>query len=264
MNSLEWMAVYVIAGVGTVGFVLLLIGRLVGWRREAKREPLRTPSRFLEFSVGGAAGPLPSGKAAGEDTAGKGAARTKPMETAGAAGPRLAPPGGMHEAEGGKRPGAQRPASDRSGQGGRVSQPRDTARLVEDARPLRSSPKDLFPPDPSGGGAGPGRSALGAAEAKLDLQESQLREARSRFAHWSAAASDALLESLNEHNVDSEEDLPPEAGERLGRQQSALDRLAEELHQMERSVKRKTAALEELRQVMQRSTESGWGRKLEA
>jgi len=142
-----------------------------------------------------------------------------------------------------------------------VAQGGESIRLVEAARTVRSSPNDLLSAGLPGAEAGPARSALDVAEAELELQESQLGEAQARFARWSAAAGDALLESLNEHDVDSEEELPAEAVEQLQRQKSALNRLAGELDLMERSVKRKTAALDELRRVLQRSTESGWGRR---
>jgi len=246
MSSLEWTVVYAVAGVGVVGVVLLLIGRVARWRSEASREPLRTPSRITEYVVGDTPQLRPAGSASGEGQGGKGTARPELRWAASAGEPRLGEPG---------------PAPGRTSPTGLVAQGGESIRLVEAARTVRSSPNDLLSAGLPGAAAGPARSALDVAEAELELQESQLGEAQARFARWSAAAGDALLESLNEHDVDSEEELPAEAVEQLQRQKSALNRLAGELDLMERSVKRKTAALDELRRVLQRSTESGWGRR---
>jgi hypothetical protein len=64
--------------------------------------------------------------------------------------------------------------------------------------------------------------------------------------------------------VSSVADLPPPAALKVRQQAEALQRLAEELDLMERNVKRKALELVDLRRVLRRSTESGWGRKLGA
>ena len=272
MSSLEWTAVYTIAGIGVAGLAMILLGRLVRWRRDAKREPMRAPSRFQDFS---------NAEDLGQPKDGEG---PKGQKT-----PEKSPVGRGTAADRAEKPvapalagpvGPQRPSPERLEGSGTASDssdqpmipgppPLDGPKLkeVDAVRPapaavsLRSTPDDLCPADCSPGNEpAPGESALEVAEAELKRQQAQLGDARVRFDQWLKGARDQFCE----HGVETKEELPAEALKGLRRQVAALERLRGELDLMERSVRRRTSELVELRRVLQRSTQSGWGKKLEA
>ncbi|MDB4401567.1 hypothetical protein N9247_00940 [bacterium] len=276
MSSLEWTAVYTIAGIGVAGLAMILLGRLVRWRRDAKREPIRAPSRFQDFS---------NAEDLGQPKDGEG---PKGQKT-----PEKSPVGRGTAADRAEKPvapalagpvGPQRPSPERLEGSGTASDssdqpmipgppPLDGPKLkeVDAVRPapaavsLRSTPDDLCPADCTPGNEpAPGESALEVAEAELKRQQAQLGDARVRFDQWLKVAGEALAEAMSKHGVKTKEELPSEALKGLRRQVAALERLRGELGLMERSVRRRTSELVELRRVLQRSTQSGWGKKLEA
>ncbi len=236
MSEFEWSVVAGVVAVALAGLVPIVVGRILSWRREQGREPLRAPFKLQEFSSAEQVARMP----AKED---------------GPAGRRRPRPSKAEEQ--GPTPSAS-PArvESESGEAG----PKDNA-----PGQLTSTPDDLCPGNgPKGLPEDQKPAGIEAAEAQLRQLQVRLSREKARFEQLTEASGDDLARALLKQGASSVADLPQPAKLKVRQQAEALQRLSEELDLMERNVKRKALELVDLRRVLMRSTESGWGRKLGA
>jgi len=233
MSEIEWSVVAGVVAVALAGLVRIVVGRILRWRREQSREPLRAPFKLQEFS-----GAEPDLRIPAKED---GPAARRPSR---AEGQGLAPSASPVPAasEGGET----------TPQGRAPHQP-------------SSAPDDLCPGNgPKGLPEDQEPAGIDAAEAQLRQLQVRLSREKARFEQLKEASGDELSRALLKYGASSVADLPPPAAKKAGQHGEALQRLAKELELMERNVKRKALELVDLRRVLKRSTESGWGRKLGA
>ena len=233
MSEIEWSVVAGVVAVALAGLVRIVVGRFLRWRREQSREPLRAPFKLQEFS-----GAEPDLRIPAKED---GPAARRPSR---AEGQGLAPSASPVPAasEGGET----------TPQGRAPHQP-------------SSAPDDLCPGNgPEGLPEDQEPAGIDAAEAQLRQLQVRLSREKARFEQLKEASGDELSRALLKYGASSVADLPPPAAKKAGQHGEALQRLAKELELMERNVKRKALELVDLRRVLKRSTESGWGRKLGA
>lgn len=236
MSEIEWSVVAGVVALALAGLVQVVLGRLVRWRRERSREPLRAPFKLQEFSGAEQDLRIP----AKED----GAAVRRPRRPSRAEEQGLAPSA------------SPVPAASEGGE----TTPQDSA-----SDQPRSAPDDLCPGNgPKGLPEDQEPAGIEAAEAQLRQLQVRLSRERARFEQLREASGDELTRALLKYGASSVADLPEPAAKKAGQHGEALQRLAEELELMERNVKRKALELVDLRRILKRSTESGWGRKLGA
>lgn len=239
MSEVEWS---VVVAVAVAGLLWILVGRALAWRRERMREPMRAPFRLQPFS-----GPEEAEGRPAPDVGPGGRRQHAPVPRPERAEPLpvLAAPDLPEEPVAQSRAGAPSPV----------------VAMASVPSSLKSAPEDLCPenlpeePPPAG---------IEAAESQLRQLQQRLERERARMEQLTEASGEELARALLRHGADSVAGLPPAAALRVRQQAEALQRLAEELELMERNVKRKALELVDLRRVLRRSTESGWGRKLEA
>jgi hypothetical protein len=224
MSELEWSVIGGIVALALAGLTRIAVGRILSWRRERSREPLRAPFKLQEFTDSDGVAPVP----ATED---------------GPAGRRQQRPANGEEQRSAPSALSAPPASEG----------------------VTSAPGDLCPGNgPKGPPEDQEPAGIEAAEQQLRQLQVRLNREKARFEQLTEASGDELTRALLKHGVSSVADLPPPAALKVRQQAEALQRLAEELDLMERNVKRKALELVDLRRVLRRSTESGWGRKLGA
>ena len=236
MSELEWSVIGGIVALALAGLTRIAVGRILSWRRERSREPLRAPFKLQEFTDSDGVAPVPATE---DGPAGRRQQRpAKGEEQRSAPSALSAPPA----TEGGE-----------AGSKGIVSEG------------VTSAPGDLCPGNgPKGPPEDQEPAGIEAAEQQLRQLQVRLNREKARFEQLTEASGDELTRALLKHGVSSVADLPPPAALKVRQQAEALQRLAEELDLMERNVKRKALELVDLRRVLRRSTESGWGRKLGA
>ena len=232
MSELEWSVIGGIVALALAGLTRIAVGRILSWRRERSREPLRAPFKLQEYGVA----PVPATE---DGPAGRRQQRpAKGEEQRSAPSALSAPPA----TEGGE-----------AGSKGIASEG------------VTSAPGDLCPGNgPKGPPEDQEPAGIEAAEQQLRQLLVRLNREKARFEQLTEASGDELTRALLKHGVSSVADLPPPAALKVRQQAEALQRLAEELDLRERTVKRKALELVDLRRVLRRSTESGWGRKLGA
>lgn len=236
MSEIEWSVVAGVVAVALAGLVRIVVGRFLRWRREQSREPLRAPFKLQEFS-----GAEPDLRIPAKED---GPAARRPRRPSRAEEQGLAPSASPVPAacEGGET----------TPQGRAPHEP-------------RSAPDDLCPGNgPKGLPEDQEPAGIDAAEAQLRQLQVRLSREKARFEQLKEASGDELTRALLKYGASSVADLPQPAAKKAGQHGEALQRLAEELELMERNVKRKALELVDLRRVLKRSTESGWGRKLGA
>lgn len=254
MSGLEWTVVAAVAGLTALGVLTLLVGRIARWRREARRKPILAPFRVQELPLGEKPDAVEPQLVGSEEVPGV-VGRRRPTL--------------LREAEAG--PPARPDAASKGASTG-------VGIDVKTARGLEPPPSLAPAPALPGGGAGlrsvraeelslDEQRALGSLsdeEATLEDQMRHLRKEQARLAQLSLAGGDVLSKALAVHGVPEVEELPVDVRRTIGKQQVAIKKFSEELDAMERSVRRKSESLAELRRVLSRSTRTGWGRKLEA
>ena len=233
MSEIEWSVVAGVVAVALAGLVRIVVGRFLRWRREQSREPLRAPFKLQEFS-----GAEPDLRIPAKE-GGPAARRPSRAEEQG-----LAPSASPVPAacEGGETTPQGRPPHQPSSAPGDLCPGNGPEGLPEDQEP----------------------AGIDAAEAQLRQLQVRLSREKARFEQLKEASGDELSRALLKYGASSVADLPPPAAKKAGQHGEALQRLAKELELMERNVKRKALELVDLRRVLKRSTESGWGRKLGA
>ena len=246
MSELEWSVVAGVVGVALAGLVRLMVGRILYWRRERLREPIRAPFKLQE-STGLETIEGPPARESGP----AGRRKQSPQPRSEQAAP---PP----EVTDGVAPAG-------AGGGAGDTAPSLGASVAPAPAPLKSAPADLCPEDDSEVPVDAKEPAgIEGAEVQLRQLQSRLAREQERFEQLTRASGDELARALLRNGVASVAGIPPAAAQKVRQQADALQRLAEELELMERNVKRKALELVDLRRVLRRSTESGWGRRLEA
>jgi len=180
MSELEWSVIGGIVALALAGLTRIAVGRILSWRRERSREPLRAPFKLQEFTDSDGVAPVPATE---DGPAGRRQQRAANGEEQRSAPSALSAPPATEGGEAGSKGIA--------------------------SEGVTSAPGDLCPGNgPKGPPEDQEPAGIEAAEQQLRQLQVRLNREKARFEQLTEASGDELTRALLKHGVSSVADGP--------------------------------------------------------